>query len=169
MMKRWKRMLTVAGAAAAAFVAQAVPAHADFTQGMNQNLRVVAAGSPCFAPESNSWGAVVRAVPCGQGNWALVRQGSYDSRGGAWYVLEWEPNYGCLVPNWTKVGSPVVVSGPCGQVTGGDYTWYAWPEGNGRYELVNGGNTSLVLDMNSNGRLQVWNANYSDNQKWFAS
>ncbi|MER5560048.1 MULTISPECIES: hypothetical protein [Streptomyces] len=108
-------------------------------------------------------------MPCGQGNWALVRQGNYDSRGGAWYVLEWEPNWGCLVPNWTKVGSPVVVSGPCGQVTGGDYTWYAWPEGNGRYELVNGGNTSLVLDMNSNGRLQVWSANYGDNQKWFAT
>jgi hypothetical protein len=160
-------MMTVAGAAVAALVAQAVPAHADFTEG-TRDLRVVAAGAPCFAPESYSWGAVVRAVHCGEGHWDLERLGSYDSRGGAWYVLAW--GHLCMVPNWTTVGSPVVLTGWCGDVTGGEKAWYAWPVGNGKYELVNGGNTNLVLDMNaSNGRLQVWTANYSDNQKWFAT
>ncbi|MEV7395367.1 hypothetical protein [Streptomyces sp. NPDC091215] len=74
-----------------------------------------------------------------------------------------------MVPNWTRAGAPVVVSGPCANVTGGDYTWYAWPEGS-NYELVNGGNTNLVLDMDvSTGRLQVWTATYGNNQKWFVS
>ncbi|OIK06406.1 hypothetical protein BIV23_08490 [Streptomyces monashensis] len=131
----------------------------------------MASGAPCFAPQSGSWGATVRAVPCNgsSSNWQAIPISGTDSRGGAWYVFEWLPNSGCLVPNWTTVGSPVVVSGPCGNVTGGDYAWYGWPEGSA-YELVNGGNTNLVLDMDvSTGRLQVWTANYGNNQKWFVS
>ena len=39
--------------------------------------------------------------------------------------------------------------------------------GNGDYELVNGGNTSLVLDLDvASGRVQVWTAAYDANQQW---
>jgi hypothetical protein len=170
--KRLRRILLVVCAAFGLFVASTLPAQAVLNEGQYSNLRVVASGSPCFAPQSNSWGAAVHAVGCsGSSNgWQAIPITGYDSRGGAWYVFEWLPDQGCLVPNWTRVGAPVVVSGPCGNVTGGDYAWYAWPESNGHYELVNGGNTSLVLDLNAaNGSVQVWTANYGTNQQWWTS
>lgn len=135
--------------------------------GMYQNLVTAYAGT-CVAPQSNSWGAVVYRASCDSSKgWSFIPETDFDSRGGAWYVIEWLPNEGCLVPNWTRAGSPVVVSGPCGNVSGGDYWWYAWPLSDGNYELVNGGNTSLVLDLDvASGRVQVWTAAYDANQQW---
>ena len=167
-MNKFRRMALTGCAALGVFAASAGPAPAATPLtlgGMYENLQT-AAGGACVAPQSNSWGAVVYRTSCYTSkNWSFVQETDFDYRGGAWYAIEWLPNEGCLVPNWTRVGSPVVVSGPCGN--GGDYWWYAWPLSNGNYELVNGGNTSLVLDLDvASGRVQVWTAAYDANQQW---
>lgn len=167
-MKKLRRMALVGCAVLGVFAASAGPALAGPPDGMYTNLQT-AAGNACVAPQSNSWGAVVYRTSCSSSkDWQFIPETGFDSRGGAWYEIVWLHNSGCLVPNWTRAGSPVVVSGPCVNSSGGDYWWYAWPLSNGAYELVNGGNTSLVLDMDvPSGRVQVWTANYGANQQWW--
>ena len=140
--------------------------------------RVVRDGGPCFRPDFNGYGATIHAAPCNGASqhWNFYMQTQEDSRATGWYIITWSvPGFSaCLVPNWDRAGSPLVLADNCDTLSGGhSFEWYFWPEPNGDFELVNNGNTSLVMDMDISagnyGRLQERTANYWDNQKFFVT
>lgn len=172
MLRKLRRALLVGAAAIGLFATSTIPAQANDPGLYGPNLFTIAGMSPggfpgqCMRPTSGSWGArVVSAHTCDNttNGFSWEQVSSTDSRGGAWFHIHY--GTGCMVPNWIYSGAPVVISGPCTSST--DYKWYAWPLSSGLFELVNGTNTNLVLDLNqSTGQVELWTANYGQNQQW---
>ncbi len=101
-------------------------------------------------------------APTGQSDWFTIQQGGMcldaeNDAGGS------PNNDGDKVQIWQCLPNDM------------QQQWYPWPEANGNFEFVNRYNTSMVLDAKSDSGwgttvigtpLQLWTANYSQQQEW---
>ncbi|MFJ9906847.1 RICIN domain-containing protein [Streptomyces sp. NPDC101152] len=157
------RRLLLPAAALALSLTQAASAHADTT---NRNLQTPWDGGQCLRPDLY-WplGQSVHEYSCSDG---LAHHWQFAGPGGANTQIWWAPNRGCLIPNWDRLGSPVVVSGDrSGNVCNrSDALWtFSWLHGD--YYKIKNVATGLVLDYDDSGAgrgLQLWNDLGDSNQ-----
>lgn len=154
MSKTLRRLLLLPAAALALSLTQAASAHADTT---NLNFQTPWDGGQCLRPDLY-WplGQSVHEYSCSDG---LAHHWQLPGPGGSNTQIWWAPNGGCLVPNWDRLGSPVVVTGGGNVCNNSDALWdFIWVSGD-YYKLKNVA-TGLVLDYDDSGAgrgLQLWN------------
>ena len=169
MSKTLRRLLLLPAAALAFLSTQAMPAHA----GATFNLRTPYGGGPCLRPDSYSTlGSSVHAYGCdGYSNHWTFADVEQDGSGQWRYRFEWIPDGGCLIPNWSREASPVVVTNGANVCNTSNSQWYINQLSDGKYQIMNVA-TGLVLDYDSSGAnrgLQLWPAWGDLNQEFFMS
>lgn len=163
MNKTLKRLLLLPVAAVAMLSMQAMPAHAD----ANVNFQTVWDNNECLRPDLY-WplGQSVHEYSCSDG---LAHHWQTSGVGGVVQIW-WAPNGGCLVPNWDRLGSPVVVTKGGNVCTNNDAYWEIWPiDQSGYYEIRNVA-TGLFLDYDDSGAgrgLQLWKELGDSNQLFY--
>lgn len=152
MRKTFRRLLLLPAAALALSLTQAASAHAD----VNLNFQTPWDGGQCLRPDLY-WplGQSVHEYSCADG---LAHHWQYADVRGAVTKILWAPNSGCLIPNWDRLGSPVVVTGGGNVCAHSDSDWeMIWLGGN--YYKIKNVATGLVLDYDDSGAnrgLQLW-------------
>ena len=164
-----RRLLLLPLAAMALVPVQAVSAHADPTF----NLRTPWGGAPCLRPDSvSNLGSSVHAYGCdGYSNHWEFEDVEQDGSGRYMYRLVWAEDGGCLIPNWEREASPVVVTNGAGVCDTSASQWYLNQQSDGKYQFANVA-TGLVLDYDSSGAnrgLQLWPAWGDLNQEFYTS
>lgn len=152
MTKTLRRLLLLPAAALALSMTQAASAHAD----VNLNFRTAWSGGQCLRPDLY-WplGQSVHEYSCSDG---LAHHWHYADVRGAVTKILWAPNSGCLIPNWDREGSPVVVTGGGNVCATDESDWEMIGLGGDLYKIKNV-HTGLVLDYDDSGAgrgLQLW-------------
>ncbi len=166
MSKTLRRLLLLLMAAVAMLSMQAMPAHAD----ANVNFQTVWDNNECLRPDLY-WppGQSVHEYSCSDGlahHWLTSGGLTQWSSVQIW----WAPNSACLVPNWDRLGSPVVVTKGGNVCNNNDAYWEIYPtDQSGYYEIRNIA-TGLFLDYDDSGAgrgLQLWKELGDSNQRFY--
>ena len=163
MSKTFRRLLLLPAAALALSMTQAASAHAD----VYLNFQTPWGGGQCLRPDLY-WplGQSVHEYSCADG---LAHHWKYADVRGAVTKILWAPNFGCLIPNWDREGSPVVVTGGGNVCANSDSDWEMIPLGGIYYKIKNVA-TGLVLDYDDSGAnrgLQLWRDLGDSNQVFY--